>query len=286
MIRRLSCPGCNRVLRLDDSRNLAAGKCPACGQKFLIPGAAEQPEPRPPAVSAPRAPRPAAPPTVPRAAPPRQEPSLPPARSSPNRADPFADADGDPSAYQIHLEDAPRPVEDHRPEAEGIDDGADYEEIEPRKRRKKKKKKRSSPGMSLEMSNFLITMGVLGVLWLGLTALVFFAPDTTLLVLLVGCAVCSIGQSWFMRIVWEDGVGQALMCLFVPFYSFLYLIGNFERAGKPFAVRLFGGLIIVSALIAMIARGMLFDRHHHEDDFGREWPAPGMQQGGFGPDDD
>jgi hypothetical protein len=275
MIRRLSCPGCNRVLRLDDSLSLTAGKCPACGKKFRIPWAAQKPA------------RPAEVPAAPRAAPPRREPALPPAPSAPANQDEWiVEPEGDPSAYQIHLADAPRPVADNRRAAEASPDDGAYEDVEPRKRRKKKKKKRSAAGMSLEMSNFLITMGVLGVLWLGLTVLVFFAPATTLLVLLIGCAVGSIGQSWFMRIVWEDGIGPALMCMFVPFYSFLYLIANIERAGKAFAVRFFGGLIIASAIIAWIAQGVLFNRHH-DDDFDRDWAAPaGMHDGDFDPGDD
>src|SRR5438552_11453205 len=98
MIRRLNCPGCNRVLRLDDSLNLKAGQCPACGQKFRIPWAApETAPPKPRAVAAPPARKEAAS-QAPRPAPP------------PKPVNPFAEDDAGPSAYQIHLDGAPQPA--------------------------------------------------------------------------------------------------------------------------------------------------------------------------------
>jgi hypothetical protein len=68
--------------------------------------------------------------------------------------------------------------------------------------------------------------------------------------------------------------------MFVPFYSFLYLIGNLERAGRPFAIRFFGGLIIASAAIAWIA-GIATD----PDNFDDHDAHPGMVEE-FDPDDD
>jgi hypothetical protein len=248
--RTVYCPACHKKLRVGDSQRAAAGRCPACGEKFRLP---EVPPEYPVA-------KPVAPPPPPRVVQPvaDEEPVVPSTVWRQGEEVPSyslrADRHQPPEAVPLAEEYAP-------------DEPDDDVEDEPRPRKKRKKKRRkSSPGMSLEMSNFLITLGVLGVVWLGLAILVLVQPGAFLLALILGFLIASIGQSWFMRMAFEDGVGVGLSCMFIPFYTWFYLFNNFARAGRPFAVRLIGIFIIITGFVAYGIRYGL-DAFQDEGDF-------------------
>jgi hypothetical protein len=281
MLRYVTCPRCSKKLRVDDASGLTAGKCPACGQKFRMPwavpapAAPPRPKPAPPAPEV-RVVRPAAPaqeaiqPPRPKVAPPVHPPGAPP---------PAREQQYPVSIFSFEGVKDPAPlVGEPLLEAQIIED--DDDEFEPADRplrRKKKKRRPGGPGMSLEMSNFLITLGVLGMLWLLLSVMVFFKPDTWLVVLLIGGAFCSLGWSWLVRVAFEDGAETGLLVMFVPLYSLLYLVGNLERAGKPYAIRLGGFLICFSALVMMIvgnAREAAREDHPRHFELGAPRGAP------------
>jgi hypothetical protein len=297
MLRYVTCPRCSKKLRVDDASGLRAGKCPACTQKFRMPWAVA-PASAPPPQSPPAAPRPSAvvarpavPPreaiqaAPPSAAPPVRLPPVPPVPPPEPAAAPAPiqwEEQYPVSSYSIQLGNEPPPGPENLLEAQILDDDEDERDSDGpapgRKRKKKKKRRPSGPSMSLEMSNFLITLGVMGVLWVILSLWVFFKPSSAIIVLLIGGGICSIGQTWFIRMAFEDGVENGLMCMFVPLYPWLYLLGNLERAGKPFAIRMCGLLIIVSALIMFFFGGgrnaSLEDHPHH--DFHSAPNRPGM----------
>jgi hypothetical protein len=242
--RTVYCPACHKKLRLNEARPLVAGRCPACGEKFRVPG--DYP------VAKPVAPPPEfVEPIV------EDEPLAP--------AQVWRDGEEVPS-YKVRLDrhEGPEVVplsEEYAPE-----EPEEFED-EPRPRKKRKKKRRKpANGMSLEMSNFLITLGVLGVVWLGLAILVLVQPGAFLLALILGFLIASIGQSWFMRMAFEDGVGVGLSCMFIPFYTWFYLFNNFARAGRPFAVRIIGICIIITGFVAYGIRAGL-DAFQNGEDF-------------------
>jgi hypothetical protein len=146
------------------------------------------------------------------------------------------------------------------PEAEVIDDFFD-KVLEDNgygpgggQRRKKKKRKRQASTMSLEMSNMIISACVTGVLFLILVVILIFKPYAWPIVMAIGGAIFAVGQSWYVRSVMEDGIETALMVMFVPLYPLIYFIGNMERLGKQFAIRVAGMMILLAAFIAWQTR--------------------------------
>jgi hypothetical protein len=117
-------------------------------------------------------------------------------------------------------------------------------------RHRRRKRKGDSPPMSLEVGNLLITMGVLGFVWLLLMAFLVWRPEFALIMLLFGGMTYIIGRCWFLFIAWEEGLEGFFRSLIIPFYDWFYLYANFERYGRSFGVRLFGALTLaVAALV-------------------------------------
>jgi hypothetical protein len=160
----------------------------------------------------------------------------------------------DPSAYQLAGSSPQAPVA--IPEAEVIDDFFDKVLEENGygptggQRRKKKKRKRQANTMSLEMSNMIISACVMSVLLLITVVILIFKPYSWPIIMAVGGAIFAVGQSWYVRSVMEDGIETALMVMFVPLYPLIYFIGNMERLGKQFAIRVAGMMILLAAFIA------------------------------------
>lgn len=268
MTRTLCCPQCRKKLRLDESLKLLAGLCPDCGTKFRIPQANK----------------------VPTRGPAGTERYAPPDRTEMQGTGPITDFESHSirdvltarhtarsRKVKALLSDDDEPlveaqgqekvaishrVQSHcgafqKPMIAQYDDSKEEQEPHdlpgPRGGNKKKKRKRSA-GMSLELSNFFITLGFLGLIWLASTVLVLIEPDAFLLALIVGFVIASIGQRWFLRMAWEDGLTVGLCCIFIPLYPWYYLYTNFERVLKPVVVRMSGLIIILTACLALALR--------------------------------
>jgi hypothetical protein len=166
--------------------------------------------------------------------------------------------DQDPSAY--HVVGAPASSPEAIPEAEVVDDFFD-KLLEDNgygpaggKRRKRKKRKRQGSTMSLEMSNLIISACVMSVFCIVMILILVIKPYSYPIIMAIGGAIFAVGQSWYVRSVMEDGIETALMVMFVPLYPLIYFIGNMERLGKPFAIRMTGLLIVIAAFITWQTR--------------------------------
>jgi hypothetical protein len=233
-------------LRLDPARNLRAGRCPSCLTRFRIPGTSA------PLPSRPRDGDAHLPPPV-----------RVPGRQRPPDAPPTAlERPGAGSVYGVNDSSLARPnargtpaIPDFLPEE--LADAAPGMFERPRRKRRKG----DAPPMSLEVGNLLITMGVLGFVWLLLMAFLVWRPEFGLIMLLFGAMTYVIGRSWFLFIAWEEGLEGFFRCIIIPFYDWLYLYANFERYGRAFGVRMFGALTLaVAALVyRMSGKQDLFD---------------------------
>jgi hypothetical protein len=136
------------------------------------------------------------------------------------------------------------------------EDEDDEEERRPRPTRKRKKKKRrerrSDSGGG--MSGALIALGVVAAICLVAVVVSIFVPILALVPIILGWLMAFAGGIWFLVCAFQDDVVQGLLCLFVPFYSLIYLITHFEEVKKPFLVQVIGTVLAIGGGCAGGAR--------------------------------
>jgi hypothetical protein len=229
---RLQCPGCRKNLGVKDELAGRLVACPQCKAKIRVP----QPEPEVDeleevedevAESITTSPRPGRRPPPPKTRPRDKE------------------------------EDEEEPREAVRRSRRPRDDEEDEEEEErPRPMRKRKKKRRERRSASSGgMGGMLIALGVGATVCLLMIVVSFFVPLLALIPMLLGWLIAFAGGIWFLVVAFQDDAIQGILCLFVPFYSLIYLITHFEETKKPFLVQVVGGVLAMGGLCAGGFRG-------------------------------
>ena len=71
----------------------------------------------------------------------------------------------------------------------------------------------------------------------------------------LGWLIAFAGGIWFLVVAFQDDAIQGILCLFVPFYSLIYLITHFEEVKKPFLVQVVGTALALGGLCAGGIRG-------------------------------
>jgi len=243
---RVKCPKCEKTLSVDDSKAGGVGSCPACGQRFRIPGvkaeksAAPRPSqtkaavrrdrPAPSKVANPKSPKPAA-------RPPKEA---------------WEEEDSSPYTMENPIE---QPVSLIKQRLDDEDDGyADLDDmgLDPEyvRRRKAKKRKQDEAVLFLGASHFATLIIGLFIVWIVLGTLTFFLPKVVYGFDMVGVLVWLAASVWFLVVAFQDdGAAGGLLCMFVPFYGFYYLIAHWEREHKPFFLNLTGLFFQVTGIL-------------------------------------
>src|SRR5262249_27985429 len=113
-----------------------------------------------------------------------------------------------------------------------------------------KKRPRSGSSGFAGMDPFVAGLLGLGVVSVLLVVLAFISPALSLIPIVLGWLVALGGGIWFLVVAFQDSPAAGLLCLFVPFYSFVYLCTHFDETKKPFFVQLFGVGILVAGGLA------------------------------------
>ncbi|TMQ34936.1 MAG: hypothetical protein E6K70_04975 [Planctomycetota bacterium] len=227
---RVQCPKCDKKLALDDSKAGGVGACPACGQRFRVPGTRAQTPDTPnadkvrasgPARHANKATakqRPAGKQTAP-----QQPPSRP--------KEPWEEEDSSP--YAVREE----PESDDRPKVEyGID--KDYEKKVERKRQEEQQK---------ETRGFIGLIFLMIFIWILMGVMPFIMFELVWVSLSMGLLLTSAGGIMMTTAAFHEGKG--LLMLFVPFYGFYFMIMYWKEARNGFCIWLIGCLILGTALV-------------------------------------
>ena len=224
------CTGCSAKLTAPDGAAGKRVKCPKCQTVLIV----------------------LAPPPQPEAGPKFELVETPEEPPAPVRKRVHDDEDDDAAPMSLEREEKPAPS---RPRPR-----RDEEEDDPEPPRRKKASGRGSSkrrGSRRSGGNPLAALGTggaigaaVGGVWLiGLVLGLIWAP-ALLLPVVIGYLVAFAGGIWFLVVAFSDSPAQGLLCLFIPFYSLIYLISNWEICKHPFSVQVGGMfmLIITSCL--------------------------------------
>ena len=229
---RLQCPGCRKNLGVKDEIAGRVVACPQCKTKMHVPQpeVEELEEVEDEVVeSVTTAPRPGR-----RPPPPKTRP----------RDD---DEDDEEPREAVGRSRRPRDEEE---------DEEDEDEPRPRPARKRKKKRRarrSDAGGG--MGGTLIALGVVAAICIVMIVVSIFVPVVALVPIFLGWLIAFAGGIWFLVCAFQDDALQGILCLFVPFYSLIYLITHFEEVKKPFLVQVVGTALALGGLCAGGIRG-------------------------------
>jgi len=111
-------------------------------------------------------------------------------------------------------------------------------------RRKRRRRRRDdgdgflTPGMKLGL---MIGGGVLLLLLL----LSVVVPLVAFLPVMLGFVLMSGGGIWFIIVAFKDDVMQGLLCWMIPAYQFYYLLQNWEEEKYPFLTQVAGFLLVI-----------------------------------------
>jgi hypothetical protein len=249
---RLKCPKCEKRLAIDDSKAGGVGACPACGQKFRVPGAGKTSAPistpaKAGAAKGGRQPTKAGEVKV----------AQPPARPKED----WEEADSSP--YLVIKEpDQPPPKEVRHNRFVASDDEMDDEGVglDPEYLKQKREKRRKVaeaeliPGLTISNA---ILIGLV-IIWLALGAFAFLKPQSFVISLFLGWLVSFAANIWFLVIAFtDDGLVAGICCIFVPFYNLYYLATHWEREGKTFRVGLMGFIIVATGITIAQYKGTI-----------------------------
>jgi hypothetical protein len=223
---RVQCPKCDKKLALDDSKAGGVGACPACGQRFRVPGTRSQTPDTPnadkvrasaPARHANKATakqRPAAKQTA---------PQQPPARPK----EPWEEEDSSP--YAVREE----PESDDKPKVEyGID--KDYEKKVERKRREEEQK---------ETRGFIGLIFLMIFIWILMGVMPFIMTELTWVTLGMGWLLSLTGGVMLLVAAFRESLGQGLLVFFVPFYHLYFAIMHWKDTRNALVIAYIGSLI-------------------------------------------
>ena len=228
---RVQCPKCDKKLALDDSKAGGVGACPACGQRFRVPGTRAQTPDTPnadkvratgPARHANKATakqRPAAKQTA---------PQQPPARPK----EPWEEEDSSP--YAVREE----PESDDKPKVEyGID--KDYEKKVERKQREEEHK---------ETRGFIGLIFVLIFLWILMGVMPFIMTELMWVTIGLGWLLNLAGFIMFVTAGFRESLGQGLL-MFVPFYHIYFAIMHWKDTRNALVILYIGWFIFITGSV-------------------------------------
>jgi hypothetical protein len=127
----------------------------------------------------------------------------------------------------------------------------DEEEPRPRPMRKRKKKRRGRrSGAAGGMGGTFIALGIVAAVCLVMVVVAIFVPVLAVVPIGLGWLISLAGGIWFLVCAFQDDLTQGLLCLFIPFYSLIYLISHFEEVKKPFFVQVIGVVLLMGGSCA------------------------------------
>jgi hypothetical protein len=159
-----------------------------------------------------------------------------------------------------------RPPEDEdRPRRRPPDEG-DYDEEEdrPRRRRRRIPKPRRRK-LKYEQGGGIFSEGIFGmevftVVMLGVALLslpllaLSFVPGVgaifALLAMALGALMSMAGGIWLLIVAFAEDSTTGLLCLFIPFYMFYFILTEFETCKRPFFVYALGLILVFGASCA------------------------------------
>jgi hypothetical protein len=147
-------------------------------------------------------------------------------------------------------------------------------ELGRRKKRKKKRPEYTGSGLSSHTMRTFVLAGILTFLWMGLTVWAFLMPVLVIRFIMLGGLAIGIGTTFLLRAASDESPLAVLCCIFVPFYPVFFLITHLEEAAQPFMTRLFGIMVVLSAILAYQVR---IDLKHHAKE---PQPVPMFQEMG------
>jgi hypothetical protein len=137
-------------------------------------------------------------------------------------------------------------IEEEKELAGRVDSEEEY--IRPKKKKKRKKRRRDAdqiPG--LDRSLFIIIGAIAGFLLLGILSLV--VPIMATITMALGYFISLLGGIWLLVVIYQESVGWAIACVFVPFVALIYVIAHWEDTKNPFFVNVAGaGLIFFGVM--------------------------------------
>lgn len=136
-----------------------------------------------------------------------------------------------------------RPAKQQQVEGEELEVVGEAEDDRPQRSKRRRRRRSSSGGESISdyVNVQLILLIVLAPLGLAIVALCFVAHPILGFTSLPAVG----GWVWFLVIASEDGIGTALMVMFVPFYALYYASNNWDRVGIPFLLMVVGNIGMV-----------------------------------------
>lgn len=69
------------------------------------------------------------------------------------------------------------------------------------------------------------------------------------LIMLLGVLVVIVGNVWFLGEAFRTSILWGLGCIFVPFVSLIWLVGNWDRGRAPFLTGLAGGAVMFFGIL-------------------------------------
>jgi hypothetical protein len=232
---RVQCPKCDKKLALDDSKAGGVGACPACGQRFRVPGTRSQ-TPDTPNADKVRASGPSRQADAKKSVTAKQRPAAkqtapqqPPARSK----EPWEEEDSSP--YAVREE----PESDNRPKVEyGID--KDYEKKVERKQQEEEQK---------ETRGFIGLIFVLIFLWILMGVMPFIMTELMWVTIGLGQILSFTGGVMLLVAAFRESLGQGLLVLFVPFYHIYFAIMHWKDTRNALVIMYIGSFINITGLI-------------------------------------
>jgi hypothetical protein len=150
-------------------------------------------------------------------------------------------------------EEAPRRRSRRYEEEEEEDE---FEEEKPRRRRPRRRRRRraSSGGLGLGWISdllvyyfgdpYMVVLGCIGVLSLGLVPLSFVFVPAAAICALFGMLINLVGVVWLLYAAYQDGnLPLFLAVLCIPFFWAIYVIMHLDTAGKPFLLLAIGWVL-------------------------------------------
>lgn len=253
----LTCPTCDKKLKIPDRLAGKMGQCPGCKGRISIPAIDppdedferdEDDEADRRIVSK-------------RDVRKRDEEDRP--RRSRSRED-EEDEDDRPSRRSIRKEDDDdRPSrrfrdrdddEDDRPSRRRSRDEDSDDDI-PRRAtkagpRRRRRRRRRDDGDSFLTPGMKIGLMIAGGVLLLLLLLSVVIPPLAMLPVLLGCLMTTGGGIWFIIVAFKDDPMQGILCWLIPAYQFYYLLQNWEEEKYPFLTQVAGFLLIILGFCA------------------------------------
>jgi len=137
-----------------------------------------------------------------------------------------------------------------RPAPKAVDDLEEFTEEEERPKRRKKRRQMSTSGGIGGYTALMIAMAGICVVFTGVGV---FIPMVMLVPTVIGFVIAFGAGLWLLAIPFRESAVQGLLCMFVPFYVFYYLLAHFDEMWKPFVLQLLGVAMFLGCFFLFLA---------------------------------